>query len=70
MRSIQYATFPKVNAAINIMNLFHAFVWLNKTMKLLIKNYKIHLICSIPRSECSDKYCEFISCLCMAEQNT
>ena len=24
--------FPEVNAAINIMNLFHAFVWLNKAM--------------------------------------
>jgi len=26
------APFPEVNVAINIMNLFHAFVWLNKTM--------------------------------------
>jgi len=53
----------------NIMNLFHAFVWLNKAMKLLMKNHEIHSICSIPRSECSNKYYEFISCLCMAKQN-
>jgi len=37
------------HASINIMNLFHAFVWLNKAMKLLIKNYEIHPISSIPK---------------------
>jgi len=26
------APFPEVNAVINIMNLFHVFVWLNKAM--------------------------------------
>jgi len=35
-------------------------------MKLLMENHEIR---SIPRSECSNKYYEFISCLCMAEQN-
>jgi len=70
MRSIQFAPFLEVNATINIMNLFHAFVWLNQAMKLLMKNHKIHPICSIPRSECSNKYYEFISCLCMVEQST
>ena len=34
-----------------------------------MKNHEIHLICSIPRSQCRNKYYEFISCLCMAEQN-
>jgi len=54
----------------NIMNLFHAFVWLNKVMKLLMKNHEIHLIiCFIPRSECNNKYYEFISYLYMAEQS-
>ena len=42
--------------------------WLNKAIKLLMKNHEIRLICSIPRSECSNKYYEFISCLCMVEQ--
>jgi len=51
------------------MNLFHACVWLDKTIKLLMKNHEIHLICSILRSECNNKYYEFISCLCMTEQN-
>jgi len=32
MRSVQFTQFPEVNAAINIMNLFDAFVWLNKAM--------------------------------------
>jgi len=32
-----------------------------------MKNHEIHLICSIPRSECSNKYYEFISCLCTVE---
>jgi len=53
----------------NIKNLFHAFVWLNKTMKLLMKNHEIYPIYSIPISECSNKYYEFISCICMTEQN-
>ena len=53
----------------NIMNLFHTFVLLDKAIKLLMKNHEIHLICSIPRSECSNKYYEFISCLCMVEQS-
>jgi len=35
-------------------------------MKLLMKNHEIR---SIPRSECSNKYYEFISCLCIAEQS-
>jgi len=43
--------------------------WLDKAIKLLMKNHEIRLICSIPISECSNKYYEFISCLCMAEQN-
>ena len=43
--------------------------WLDKAIKLLMKNHEIRLICSIPRSECSNKYYEFISCLCMAEQS-
>jgi len=51
----------------NIMNLFHAFVWLNKAMKLLMKNHEIHQTCSIPRSEYNNKYYEFISGLCMVE---
>jgi len=54
----------------NIMNLFHVFVWLNKAMKLLIKNHEIHPIWSIPKSECSNTYYEFISCPYMAEQST
>ena len=33
-----------------------------------MKNHEIRF-CSIPRSECSNKYYEFISCLCMAEQS-
>jgi len=53
----------------NIMNLFHSYVWLDKAIKLLMKNHEIRLICSIPRSECSNKYYEFVSCLCMAEQS-
>jgi len=28
----------------NILNLFHASVWLNKTMKLLMKNHEVHPI--------------------------
>ena len=32
----------------NIPNLFHAFVWLNKTMKFLIKNHEIHQTGSAP----------------------
>jgi len=43
--------------------------WLDKAIKLLMKNHEIRLICSILRSECSNKYYEFISCLCMAEQS-
>ena len=35
----------------NIMNLFYAYVWLDKAIKLLMKNHEIRLICSIPRSE-------------------
>ena len=38
-------------------------------MKLLMKNHEIHPICSIPRSECINKYYEFNSCICMIEQN-
>jgi len=38
-------------------------------MKFLMKNHEIRSICFIPKSECSNKYCEFISCLCMAEQS-
>jgi len=53
----------------SIMNLFHVFVWLNKAIKFLMKNHEIRLICSIPRSECCNKYYEFISCLCMAKQS-
>jgi len=34
----------------HIMNLFHAFVWLNKAMKLLIKNHEICLTSSAPFS--------------------
>ena len=54
----------------NIMHLFHAFVWLNKVMKFLIKNHEIHPICFIPKSECSNTYYEFISCPYVAEQST
>jgi len=43
--------------------------WLDKAIKLLMKNYEIRLICSIPRSECSNQYYEFIPCLCMTEQS-
>jgi len=43
--------------------------WLDKSIKLLMKNHEIRLICSIPKSECSNKYYEFISCLCMTEQS-
>ena len=43
--------------------------WLDKSIKLLMKNHDICLICSILRSECSNKYYEFISCLCMAKQS-
>ena len=43
--------------------------WLDKAIKFLMKNHEIRLICSIPRSECSNKYYEFISCLCMIEQS-
>jgi len=32
-------------------------------------NHEIRPICSIPRSKCSNKYYEFVSCLCMAEQS-
>jgi len=53
----------------NIINIFHYYVWLNESMKLLMKNHEIRLICSTPRSECSNKYFEFISCLCMARQS-
>jgi len=35
--------------------------WLDKAIKLLMKNHEIRLICFIPRSECSNKYYEFIS---------
>ena len=38
-------------------------------MKLLMKNHEIRPIYSIPISECSSKYYEFISCLCMAEKS-
>jgi len=40
----------------NIMNLFRTFVWLDKVIKFLMKSHEIRLICSIPRSECSNKY--------------
>ena len=40
---------------INILNLFHTYVWLDEAIKLLMKNHEIRLICSIPRSECSNK---------------
>ena len=53
----------------NIMNLFHAYVWFDKAINLVMKNHEIRLICSIPISECNNKYYEFISCLCMAEQS-
>jgi len=43
--------------------------WPDKIIKLLMKNHEIRLICSILRSECSNKYYEFISRLCMAEQS-
>ena len=43
--------------------------WLDKKIKLLMKNHEIRLICFIPISECNNKYYEFISCLCMAEQS-
>jgi len=43
--------------------------WLDKVIKLLMNNHEIRLICSIPISECSNKYYEFISCLCMVEQS-
>jgi len=43
--------------------------WLDKAIKLLMKNHEIRLICSIPRSEYSNQYYEFISCLCMVEQS-
>jgi len=33
------------------MNLFHAFVWLDKTMKLLMKNHKIRPTGSSPFSK-------------------
>jgi len=33
------------------MNLFHAFVWLNKIMKLLMKNHEIRPIDSTPFPE-------------------
>jgi len=32
MRSAQSTPYQEVNTTINIMNLFHAFVWLNKAM--------------------------------------
>jgi len=54
----------------NNMNLLQAFVWLNKAMKLFMKNHEIHPICSIPKSEWSNKYYEVISCLCVTEQST
>ena len=39
--------------------------------ELLIENQETcpNWFCSIPISECSNKYYEFISFLCMAEQN-
>ena len=40
--------------------------WLDKTIKLLMKNHEIRLICSIPKSKCNN---EFIPCLCMIEQS-
>ena len=43
--------------------------WLDKAIKLLMKNHEIRLICSIPRSEWSNQYYELISCLLVAEQN-
>jgi len=38
-------------------------------MKLLKENHEICLICFIPKRKCSNKYYEFISCLCMAKQS-
>ena len=43
--------------------------WLDKAIKLLMKSHEIRLICFIPRSECNNKYYEFISCLYMSEQS-
>ena len=54
-----------------ISQILYAYVWLagqsNKAFDE--KSWDPPNLCSIPRSECSNQYYEFISCLCMAEQN-